>query len=68
MSSKKRKYREKISESTGGVMDLFDHPAFRSSSLPPQDVVRSGDDAGEDGENLDEDDLAHAPAAEPRPA
>ena len=67
MSSKKRKYREKISESTGGVMDLFDHPAFRSS-LPPQDVVRSGDDADEDREGLHEDDLANAPSAEPRPA
>jgi hypothetical protein len=66
MASKKRKYREKISESSGGVLDLFDHPAFLSS-LPPKDVGRGEDDAAAAVE-LDDDDLADAPAAEPHPA
>ena len=67
MSSKKRKYREKISESTGGVLDLFDHPAFRSTV--PQEASRTGDAGSADAsEELEEDDLADAPAAEPRPA
>ena len=66
MSSKKRKYREKISESSGGVLDLFDHPAFRSSI--PQEPVRAGDGGSDDDEGAAEDDLSDAPAAEPRPA
>ena len=66
MSSKKRKYREKISESTGSVLDLFDHPAFRSA-VPASEAVRAADDEAGDDEGED-DDLAHAPAAEPRPA
>ena len=66
MASKKRKYRTKISESTGGVLDLFDHPEFRSV-LPPPDPDRTRDDAAVEPE-LDEDDLAEAPAAEPHPA
>jgi hypothetical protein len=66
MSSKKRKYREKISESTGNVLDLFEHPAFRSS-VPAQDVTRRGDDDRPEI-RLDDDDLADAPAAEPHPA
>jgi hypothetical protein len=67
MSSKKRKYRTKISESSGGVLDLFDHPAFRSSL--PQEALTGGEVPDDEGtEELDEDDLADAPAAEPRPA
>jgi hypothetical protein len=67
MSSKKRKYREKISESTGGVLDLFDHPAFRSTV--PQEASRPAEAGPADpDEELAEDDLADAPAAEPRPA
>jgi hypothetical protein len=65
MSSKKRKYREKISESSGSVLDLFDHPAFRST-LPPEPV--RAEDTQDDDRELDEDDVADAPAAEPRPA
>lgn len=71
MSSKKRKYREKISATTGGTLDLFDHPAFRSS-LPPQDVVHPGDGGADDRDasaiGIDEEDLEDAPAAEPRRA
>lgn len=65
MSSKKRKYREKIAATGGGIPDIFDHPAFRASL--PQEPTRASDD---DTEELavDEDDLVDAPAAEPRPA
>ena len=66
MSSKKRKYREKISESSGGVLDLFDHPAFRSAI--PQEAARPADGSSDAEAELDEEDLSNAPAAEPRPA
>jgi hypothetical protein len=65
MSSKKRKYREKISATGGAIPDIFDHPAFRSTL--PQEPVRARDD-DEAGLAIDEDDLEDAPAAEPRPA
>ena len=64
MSSKKRKYREKISESAGSVLDLFDHPDFRSSTRAAEPVaVGVEDDGADDGADADED--ADAPAAEP---
>lgn len=67
MSSKKRKYRERISSSGGGVLDLFDHPSFRSS-VAPSDPVRPVDTTDDDEAAVDDDELADAPAADQRPA
>ena len=67
MSSKKRKYRERIASSGGGVLDLFDHPDFRGTQPPPTATREDGDDEPSADADVDDRDLIDAPAAEPRP-
>ena len=75
MSSKKRKYREKISSTMGGAMVGFDYQVFRTTP-PPHESVHAGEEtrglSGEDGElriGIEELDEAEdvPPADEERP-